>query len=74
MREVSGLFQRPLIFRGALLRVHELSANMFFSSYCFGTLTPGGADVCQLYAVPAASVPAPASGQSLQVYDVGCSV
>ena len=28
MREVSGFFQRPLILRGALLWVHELSANM----------------------------------------------
>ncbi|XTI96033.1 hypothetical protein V2W45_1450985 [Cenococcum geophilum] len=52
----------------------KCTADPSCESFCFGTLTPGGADICRLYAVPAASVPAPASGQSLQVYDVGCSV
>ncbi|OCL11099.1 hypothetical protein AOQ84DRAFT_201111 [Glonium stellatum] len=52
----------------------KCAADASCQSFSFGTLTSGGGDVCRLYAVPAASVPAPASGQSLAVYDVGCSV
>jgi hypothetical protein len=37
-------------------------------------MTPGGAQVCKLFPVAAASVPAPTSGQIIVVYDVGCSV
>ena len=41
-------------------------------SFEFGTLTPRGAPVCHLFAVPAAKVPAPSKGQSLVVYDIAC--
>jgi hypothetical protein len=43
-------------------------------SFEFGTLTSGGNPACRLFSVAAASVPAPTSGQSFVVYDVGCSV
>lgn len=43
-------------------------------SFEFGTMTQGGPDVCRLFTVAAASVPAPGSGQNFAVYDIGCSV
>jgi hypothetical protein len=74
MQEVNGLFQRLLILKGALLRIRELSANMSSlaspSEHSHLAVLMSAASMPS----PAASVPAPASGQSLQVYDVGCSV
>jgi hypothetical protein len=49
-------------------------ALLTFPSFEFGTLTSGGNPACRLFNVPAASVPAPTSGQTFVVYDVGCSL
>jgi len=52
----------------------QCQADSSCKSFEFGTITSGGTPVCRLFSVAAASVPAPTSGQSLVVYDVGCSV
>ncbi|KAE9373321.1 hypothetical protein N431DRAFT_338174 [Stipitochalara longipes BDJ] len=52
----------------------QCQADSSCKSFEFGTITSGGSPVCKLFSVAAASVPAPANGQSLVVYDVGCSI
>ncbi|KAH9212411.1 hypothetical protein DL95DRAFT_391565 [Leptodontidium sp. 2 PMI_412] len=49
-------------------------ADASCKSFEFGTMTSNGAQQCRLFSVAATSVPAPTNGQSLVVYDVGCSV
>ncbi|OCK92295.1 uncharacterized protein K441DRAFT_727520 [Cenococcum geophilum 1.58] len=51
----------------------QCQANPSCKSFEFGVFTPGGGNTCRLYKVPASQVPAPSSGQTLQVFDVGCS-
>jgi hypothetical protein len=55
------------------LHIHLSDILLTLPSFEFGTLTSGGNPACRLFNVPAASVPAPTSGQTFVVYDVGCS-
>jgi hypothetical protein len=52
----------------------QCQANSSCKSFEFGTFTQGGSQSCRIFNVAASAVPAPASGQSVVVYDVGCSV
>ncbi|KAF4635522.1 hypothetical protein G7Y89_g2578 [Cudoniella acicularis] len=52
----------------------QCQADSSCESFEYGTLSQGASPTCRLFSVAAASVPAPTSGQSLVVYDVGCSV
>jgi hypothetical protein len=55
------------------LHIHLSDILLTHPSFEFGTLTSSGNPACRLFNVPAASVPAPTSGQTFVVYDVGCS-
>lgn len=50
----------------------QCKASPSCKSFEFGTVN--GAKTCRLFAVAAASVPPPTSGQSFQVYDAACSI
>jgi hypothetical protein len=52
----------------------QCQADASCKSFEYGTLTQGGSPSCRLFNVAASAVPAPTNGQSVVVYDVGCSV
>lgn len=65
---------RPMLLANRRCSYYLIFIFSDVDSFEFGKETSQGANICKLFSVAAASVPAPQSGQTFAVYDVECSI